>query len=120
MAKKGGDGLGSSGHKHQKGETVLALIDNHGYVLAPLPVAPVNAADTVLWPAGLQGLTRVAKRTGLVLAGAYVNLDGGFDAKHTRKALCKAGMMPNIAEHPRQRQHAKRGRTRLFNQAVPA
>jgi hypothetical protein len=31
-----------SGHKHQKGEKVIAIIDNNGYVLAPLPVAPVN------------------------------------------------------------------------------
>ena len=54
VAKKGGDGLGYSGHKHQKGEKVLAIIDNNGYVLAPLPVAPVNKADTVLFPQGLK------------------------------------------------------------------
>jgi len=34
--------IGYSGHKHQKGEKVIAIIDNNGYVLAPLPVAPVN------------------------------------------------------------------------------
>ena len=33
-AKKGGDGIGYAGHKHQKGEKVLALIANHGDVLA--------------------------------------------------------------------------------------
>jgi len=48
VAKKGGDGIGYSGHKHQKGEKVIAIIDNNGYVLAPFPVAPVNEADTVL------------------------------------------------------------------------
>jgi len=32
VAKKGGDGIGYSGHKHQKGEKVIAIIDNHGYV----------------------------------------------------------------------------------------
>jgi transposase len=64
VAKKGGDGLGYSGHKHQKGEKVIAIIDNNGYVLAPLPVAPVNEADTVLLPEGLKGLKRVAKLTG--------------------------------------------------------
>ena len=36
VAKKGGDGIGYSGHKHQKGEKVIAMIDNHGSVLAPL------------------------------------------------------------------------------------
>jgi hypothetical protein len=29
VAKKGGDGLGYSGYKHQKGEKVLAIIDNN-------------------------------------------------------------------------------------------
>ena len=70
VAKKGGDGMGYSGDTHQKGETVIASIDNHGYVLAPLPVAPANEADTVLLPEGLKGLKRVAKLTGLGLEGA--------------------------------------------------
>jgi len=46
VAKKDGDGIGYSGHKHQKGEKVLAIVDNNGFVLASLPVAPVNEADT--------------------------------------------------------------------------
>src|SRR5271165_6975322 len=61
VAKKGGDGIGYSGHKHQKGEKVLAIVDNNGFVLAPLPVAPVNEADTVLLPDGLNALKRVAR-----------------------------------------------------------
>jgi tmRNA-binding protein len=89
-------------------------------VLAPLPVAPVNEADTVLVPEELQALKRVAKLTGLVLAGAYLNLDGGFDAKSNRKAIVNAGMIPNIKEHARNRQTPKRGRKRLFNTAMHA
>jgi hypothetical protein len=85
VANKGGDGMGYSGHKHQKGEKVLAIIDNNGSVLAPLPVAPVNDAETVLLPEGLKSLKRVTKLTGLVLEGAYLNLDGGFDSKANRK-----------------------------------
>jgi len=120
VAKKGGDGIGSSGHKHQKGEKVLAIIDHNGSVLAPLPVAPVNEADTVLLPEGLKGLKRVAKLTGLVLKGAYLNLDGGFDAKANRKAIFNAGMVPNIKENPRNRTSPKRGRKRWFNEAIHA
>jgi len=120
VAKKGGDGIGYSGHKHQQGEKVIAIIDNNGYVLVPLPVAPVNEADTVLLPEGLKALKRVAKRTGLVLEGAYLNLDGGFDSKANRKAIFNAGMIPNIKEKPRNRQTTKRGRKRLFNQAIHA
>ncbi|HSX76981.1 MAG TPA: transposase [Candidatus Saccharimonadia bacterium] len=120
VAKKGGDGIGYSGHKHQQGEKVIAIIDNHGYVLAPLPVAPVNKAETVLLPEGLKALKRVAKLTGLELDGASLNLDGGFDSKSNRKAIFNAGMIPNIKENPRNRQTPKRGRKRLFNAVIHA
>ena len=120
VAKKGGDSIGYSGHKHQQGEKVLAIIDNNGYVLAPLPVAPVNEADTVLLPEGLKALKRVAKLTGLALKGAYLNLDGAFDSKSNRKAIFNAGMIPNIKENPRNRKTPKRGRKRWFNTAIHA
>jgi transposase len=120
VAKKGGDGIGYSGYKHQKGEKVIAIIDNNGYVLAPLPVAPVNEADTVLLPEGLKALKRVAKLTGLELIGSYLNLDGGFDSRHNRQAIFNAGMIPNIKENPRNRKAPRRGRMRLFNQAIHA
>ena len=120
VAKKGGDGIGYSGHKHQKGEKVIAIIENNGYVLAPLPVAPVNEADTVLLPEGLKALKRVAKLTGLGLKGSYLNLDGGFDSTSNRKAIFNAGMIPNIKENPRNRQRPKRSRKRWFNQAIHA
>ena len=105
---KRGDGIGYSGHKHQKGEKVIAIIDNHGYVLAPVPVAPVNEADMVLLPEGLKALKEVAKEVGLDLRGAYLNLDGGFDSAHNRKCIFNAGMIPNIPENPRNRKGTKR------------
>jgi len=120
VAKKGGDGIGSSSHKHQKGEKIIAIIDNHGSVLAPLPVAPVNEADTVLLPEGLKALKRVARLTGLDLKGAYLNLDGGFDSKSNRKAIFNAGLIPNIKENPRNRKSPKCGRKRWFNKAIHA
>jgi transposase len=118
VAKKGGDGIGYSGHKHQKGEKVIAIIDNNGYVLAPLPVAPVNEADTVLLPEGIKALKRIVKQTGLSLYRSYLNLDGGFDSKSNRKVIFNAGMIPNIPENPRNRKTTKRGRKRLFNAVV--
>src|SRR6266581_4511761 len=120
VAKKGGDGIGYSGHKHQKGEKVIAIIENNGYVLAPLPVAPVNEADMILLPQGLQALKKVAKQVGLDLRGAYLNLDGGFDSAHNRKCIFNAGLIPNIKENPRNRKTSKRGRKRLFNAAIHA
>ena len=121
VAKKGGDGgIAYSGHKHQTGEKVLAIVDNNGFVLAPLPVAPVNEADTVLLPDGLNALKRVARLVGLEIEGAYLNLDGGFDSRRNRKAIFNAGLVPNVRENLRNRKAPKRGRKRLFNAAVHA
>jgi hypothetical protein len=80
--------------KHQKGEKVIAITDNHGSVLAPVPVAPVNETDMILFPEGLKALKQVAKEVGLDLRGAYLNLDGGFDSAHNRKCIFNAGMIP--------------------------
>jgi hypothetical protein len=71
------------------------MTDNNGYVLAPLPVAPVNETDMGLLPKGLHALKQVAKEVGLDLRGAYVNLDGGFDSRANRKCIFNAGMIPN-------------------------
>jgi hypothetical protein len=96
------------------------MIDNNGYVLAPLPVAPVNETDMVLLPKGLQALKKLAKKVGLDLRGAYLNLDGGFDSAHNRKCIFNAGLIPNIKENPRNRKTTKRGRKRFFNEAIQA
>jgi Transposase DDE domain len=97
---------------------VIALVDNHGYVLSPLTVAPINEVDMVLLPKGLNALKRVAREGGLELAGAVLNLDAGFDSKANRKAVFNAGLKPNIKENPRNRQQPKRGRNRFFDAAL--
>ena len=99
-------------------QKVVAIIDHHGDILAPLPVAPVNEADTVLLPEELKALKRVANLTGLSIEGSSLNLDGSFDAKSNRKAIFNVGMIPNISENPRNRKRAKRGRKRLFHAAI--
>jgi len=96
------------------------MTDNHGDVLSPLPVAPVNETDMVLLPEGLQALKKVATQVGLDLRDAYVNLDAGFDSTYHRKCMFNAGMIPNITENPRNRKRTKRGRKRLFNAAFHA
>ena len=96
------------------------MTDNNGYVLSPLPVAPVNETDMVLLPDSLKALKRVAKMVGLDLRGAYLNLDAGFDSTHNRTCMFNAGMIPNSAENPRNRKCTKRGRKRFFNAAIHA
>jgi len=97
---------------------VIALVDNHGYVLSPLTIAPVNEVDMVLLPEGLKDLKRVAREVGLEVSGAVLNLDAGFDSKANRKCVFNAGLKPNIKENPRNRQTPKRGRTRFFDDVL--
>ena len=61
-----------------------------------------------------------AKKVGLALGGAYLNLDAGFDATRNRKCMFNAGMIPNITENPRHRKTPKRGRKRFFNATIHA
>jgi hypothetical protein len=89
------------------------MTDNHGYVWAPLPVAPVNETDRVLLPKGLNALKQGAKEVGVDRRGAYGNLDGGLDSRAHRTGIFHAGMIPNITENPHNRKHTKRGRKRL-------
>ena len=98
----------------------MAIIGNPGYVLAPVPVAPVHETDMVLFPEGLKALKEVAKEIGLDRKGAYLNLDGGCDSTRNRKCMFNAGLIPNIKENPRNRKGTKRGRKRLFNAAIHA
>jgi transposase len=97
---------------------VIALVDNHGYVLSPLTVAPVNEVDLVLLPKGLKDLKRVARAVRLDVTGARLNLDAGFDSKANRKCIFNAGLTPNIKENPRNRQKPKRGRKRFFDEML--
>jgi hypothetical protein len=120
VANTGGEGLGSSGHQHQQGETVSASIDHHGSGRAPLPVAPVKAADTVWWPAGWQAWQRVARLTGVGRTGASRNGAGGFASRPHRQAIFQAALMPHMPENPRHRNTTTRGRTRVCNDAMPA
>jgi hypothetical protein len=83
-------------------------------------MAPVDETDMVLLPKGLHALKQVAKQVGVDVRGASLNLDGGFDRKAPRKAVFNAGMIPNIKENPRHRKATKRGRKRLFNDAIHA
>lgn len=83
---------------------MIALADNHGYVLSPLTIALVNKTDMVLLADSLQDLKRVAAAVGLELKGATLNRDAGFDSKVKRKCVFNAELKPNIAENPRNRQ----------------
>jgi hypothetical protein len=108
-AKKGGDNLGFSGHKHLKGDKALAFSDRNCNVIAPFVSAPGNRNESPLLKTALPQVTRLAKQVGLDLNQTIVSLDGGYDSRANRKAIFNRGMIPNIRENLRGRKTPKRG-----------
>ena len=117
-AKKGGDNLRYSGHKHLKGDKVVAFCDRHCNVIAPFVSAPGNRNESPLLRDALPKLSQMASAIGLDLQGATVSLDGVSDCRANRKAIFNRGMISNIPENPRGRKTPKRGRKQRFNSAI--
>jgi len=117
-AKKGGDNLGYSGHKHLKGDKVVALCDRHCNVIAPFVAAAGNRNESPLLRAALHRLSQIVRAIGMDLQGTIVSLDGVYDCRANRKAIFNRGMVPNIPANPRGRKTSKRGRKRRFDPAI--
>jgi hypothetical protein len=117
-AKKGGDNLGFSGHKHLKGDKVVVFCDRNGNVIAPFITAPGNRNESPLLKTALPQVTRIAQRVGLNLHQTIVSLDGVYDSRANRKAIFNRGMIPNIPANPRGRKTPKRGRKPMFDPAI--
>lgn len=115
VAKKGGDNLGYNGHKHHKGEKVVAITDRNANVMTPFVTAAGNCNEIRLLKDSLNGLSRIAKLAKIDLTGSIMSLDGGYDSVANRKMIFNRGMIPNIKENPRNRKKPKRGRKRIYN-----
>ncbi|MFL9989649.1 transposase [Paraburkholderia sediminicola] len=63
-AKKGGDNLGYSGHKHLKGCKVVAFCDRDCNIIAPFVTAPGNRNESPLLRDALPRLTEMARAIG--------------------------------------------------------
>jgi hypothetical protein len=107
-----------SGHKHLKGDKVVAFCDRDGNVIAPFVSAPGNRNESPLLRDALPKLTQMASAIGLNLQGSTLSLDGVYDCRENRKAIFNSGMVPNIPENPRNRKQTKRGRKRHFDPAI--
>jgi transposase len=117
-AKKGGDNLGYSGHKHLKGCKVVAFCDRNCNIIAPFVTAPGNRNESPLLRDALPRLGQIARAIGMDLKGAIVSLDGVYDCRANRRAIFNRGMTPNIPENPRGRKTPKRGRRQRFDPAI--
>ncbi|HEY5746212.1 MAG TPA: transposase [Chryseolinea sp.] len=93
--------MGYSGHKHQKGEKELAIVDNHGFVVGPISVKPVNQQDTVILPETLTALVDFTHGIGIDLRGSALTLDAGFHSQDNKDIIKAHHMKPVI--HPNRR-----------------
>ena len=103
--KTRGDDLGSSGQKHQTGAKERASIAQHGFVLGPIAVKPVNKHDTLLLPATLTTLVAWTSRRGSALTGSALTLAAGFDSQANRDAIKDQKRTPVIDPNRHQTQH---------------
>jgi transposase len=117
-AKKGGDNLGYSGHKHLKGCKVVAFCDRDCNIIAPFVTAPGNRNESPLLRNALPKLTDMARAIGADLRGSTVSLDGVYDCRDNRRAIFNRGMTPNIPEYLHGRKTPKRGRKQHFDPAI--
>lgn len=117
-AKKGGDLIGYSGHKHFKGEKVVAIVDRNVNVLTPYTRAPANRNESILFAPALTSLKKIIKKINASLTGVLMSLDGVYDCFRNRKLIFNSRMTPNIPENKRNRKKTKRGRKRLFSMKI--
>ncbi|NDH09591.1 MAG: transposase, partial [Gammaproteobacteria bacterium] len=59
-AKKGGDNIGYSGHKHMKGDKIVAFCVRYCNVIAPIVKAPGNRNESPLFREALPLVTEIA------------------------------------------------------------
>lgn len=101
VAKKGARVSGARGASVRKGEKTLKISDNHGNIIAPLVVRPVNQHDHLLLNESFFGLMGTADLLELDLDGSFLTLDSGFDSDANRVTITGQGLIPVIHPDPR-------------------
>lgn len=76
-------------------------MENHGFVLGPISVKPVNQQDTLILPETLTALVDFTQRLEIDLCGAALTLDAGLDSTDNKDAIKAHKMKPVI--HPNRR-----------------
>ena len=65
----------------------MTIVDNHGFVLGPLAVKPVNQQDIVILPEALTALVDFTHAIGIDLRGSAFTLDAGFDSQDNKEII---------------------------------
>jgi hypothetical protein len=69
-------------------------VDNHGFVVGPISVKPVNQQDTVILPETLTALVDFTEQLGIDLHGSAMTLDAGFDSQDNKALLTAYHLKP--------------------------
>ena len=94
VAKKGGDNIGRNGHKHHKGDKVVAFCDRNRNVVAPFIAAPGSKHESPLLKTALQKLLATVKEIGIDIKNSIISLDSAYDSRDNRKTIFNYGMKP--------------------------
>lgn len=82
-------------------------MENHGFVVSPIILAPVNIADTSLFPACLESFMDLADLIGLDTRESTLTLDAGFDSHANADRIEFHSMVscirPNMRREKRER-----------------
>jgi hypothetical protein len=117
-AKKGGDSLGYSGHKHFKGDKVVAFCDRDCNIISPLIAAAGNRNESPLLRDALPKLSEMARAIGMDLCGSTVSLDGVYDCRANRRVIFNRNMRPNIPENRRAVKHPSEAASDTSTRAI--
>lgn len=81
-------------------------MENHGFVVSPITLAPVNVADTSLFPACLEAFMDLADSIGLDTRDTTITLDAGFDSHANEDRIVFHSMVscirPNMRSEKRE------------------
>ena len=82
----------------------MTITDNHGFVLGPIAVRPVNEHDCTILPETFSQLREFTGRIGVDLQGSRLTLDSGFDSKDNQELIAGQGLVPVICPNRRNTQ----------------
>ena len=71
-------------------------MENHGFVIGPISVKPVNQQDTVILPETLTALVDFTQDIGINLRGSAFTLAAGFDSQDNKEIIKAHHMKPLI------------------------
>ena len=74
----------------------MTITDNHGFIIGPITIKPVNEHDITILPEAFSDIIAFSKRIGMDLSGSALTLDLGFDSKVNHQLIREQGLIPVI------------------------